>query len=240
MEGLTPRTKVGIIIIVYNISNLVSRQISLIKKYCKDPNYDIIIIDNSTDLKVAEEIMYYTKQGGAKYVKIFSAETNGSESNIFACNLAYNIFREWFDFFVYLDHDTFPLRDFSVLQILEGRAIAGLGQTKSKTYFSQNTLLWDNRTIPHELINFSASHKLGLDTGGMLYKVIDHVTVDGCVFFNEKYYQNPYYRTGFYNFYSTINDDMFMHFINSSNWNPTEDNEARINGLINVLDERTK
>jgi hypothetical protein len=58
------------------------------------------------------------------------------------------------------------------------------------------------------------------------------------VFFNEKYYQNPYFREGVYNFYSTFNDDMFMHFINGSGWNPTPNDEDRINALLNVLNER--
>jgi hypothetical protein len=58
------------------------------------------------------------------------------------------------------------------------------------------------------------------------------------VFFNEKYYQNPYFRKGFYNFYSTINDDMFMHFINASEWNPVSGQEERINTLLFILNER--
>jgi hypothetical protein len=58
------------------------------------------------------------------------------------------------------------------------------------------------------------------------------------VFFDEKYYENPHFKKTMYNFYATINDDMFMHFINSSGWNKIEGNEERINSLINILEER--
>lgn len=238
-EVEVPRTKLAIVIITYNVSNLLSRQINLIRKYCKDSDYEIIVFDNSNKKDKIDDIKYLTTELGVELFKILSVESAGSESNVFACNVAYSLLKDKYEFFFYLDHDTFPLRDFSVLEILHGRAIAGVGQVKKKKYFQQTCLMWDNRTIDHDLINFSFSHELGLDSGGMLYKIIEKYTEGACVFFNEGYCQNPYYRTGFYNFYSVINDEMFMHFINASNWNPTPDNEARINGLINILDERT-
>jgi hypothetical protein len=231
--------RLAIVTIVYNTSALLTGQVDCIRKYCKDTNYDIIVVDNSNDRTVIEAIQYYCTELKVTRIKTVSAEANGSDSNVFVCNHAYFLLKDRYDFFLYLDHDTFPLRDFSVLKILEGRAIAGLAQEKTKTYFMQNCLMWDNRTIDHNLIDFGVDHELGLDTGGKLYKIIEKYSKDACVFFNEQYYQNPYFRQGFYNFYATFNDDMFMHFINGSNWNPTEGNEERINSLINILNERT-
>lgn len=229
--------KVGIVIIVYNTSKLISKQVECIRKFCKD-DFTIVVFDNSSLLVAADANQYYCTQLGVEYVKIYSAESSGSKSNAFACNLAYLKTKELFDYFLFLDHDTFPVKDFSVIGTLNGKLMAGLGQTKSKVYFQQTSLMWDNRAIDHSLIDFSVSNELGLDTGGMLYKVIEKYGNESLIFFNEKYYQNPYFREGFYNFYATVNDDMFMHFINGSGWNPVPNNEERLNSLLNVLDER--
>jgi len=167
-----------------------------------------------------------------------AAEGIGTESNVFACNFAYYKYRLDYDYFLFLDHDTFPLRKFSIIETLGDNIMAGVPQVKSRTYFMQTALMWNNKEIDHTLIDFHASNDLGLDTGGMLYKVIEKYG-DKCKFFNESYFQNPYYSKNFYNFYSCLNEEMFMHFINSSNWNPIGDNNERINSLINVLDDRT-
>jgi len=229
--------KTGIVIIVYNTEKFISKQIECINRFCKDENFTIEVYDNSTMPEKAEAILYFCTQLGVKYTKIYSAESSGSKSNAFACNLAYLKLRDDYDFFLFLDHDTFPIREFSVEKTLNGKAMAGVGQTKSRVYFQQTSLMWDNRVIDHNLINFSVSNELGLDTGGMLYRVIEQYGNDAMIYFNEKYYQNPYFREGFYNFYATVNNDMFMHFINGSGWNPVPNNEERLNSLLNVLNE---
>lgn len=230
--------KTGIVIVVYNTAKFISKQAECIKRYCKDEDGTIEVFDNSNRNDIAESIAYFCTQNGLKYTKVYSAESSGSKSNAFACNLAYLRLREEYDFFLFLDHDTFPIREFSVRETLNGKAMAGLGQTKSRVYFQQTSLMWNNRVIDHNLIDFSVSNELGLDTGGMLYRVIEQYGNDAMIFFNEKYYQNPYFREGMYNFYATVNDDMFMHFINGSGWNPVPNNEERLNSLLNILNER--
>lgn len=229
--------KTAITIITYNVPNLISRQVECIRRFCKD-EHDIIVFDNSSNNDMAESIAYYCTQMDVPLVKIYSAESSGSKSNAFACNFAYQKIKDSYDFIMFLDHDTFPLRDFSIQKIIEGRMMAGVGQEKGVMYFQQTSLMWDNRTIDKSLVDFSPCEKMGLDTGGLLYRVIEKYGKDACVFFNEKYYQNPYFREGFYNFYATVNDDMFMHFINASGWNPIVGNDTRLNALLNVLNER--
>lgn len=230
--------RIAIIIITYNVPSLINNQVKLIQRYCED-EYDLIVVDNSTDKAAIAAISYYTTQLGVKLLKIKAAEAIGTESNVFACNFAYYKYRNDYDYFLFFDHDTFPLKKFSIIKELDGHIMAGVPQVKSKTYFMQTALIWNNKEIDHALIDFHASAEFGLDTGGMLYRVIEKYG-DRCKFFNESYFQNPYFRKGFYNFYSCLNDEMFMHFINSSNWNSTDGNDERINSLINVLIERTK
>lgn len=229
--------KIGIVIITYNVPSLIKKQIDLIRKYCKD-EYDIVVVDNSNDAKAIEDIEYYTRSAGVERVKVQSASGAGSESNIFACNTAYYLLKDRYDYFFYLDHDTFPLKEFSVLEELGDKIMRGVPQEKSKRYYQQTSLMWDNIEIDRSLIDFSASHELGLDSGGLLYKVIEKYG-DRCGVFTEGYYENPYFKHPPYNFYACINNDMFMHFINSSGWNPVEGNSERLNSLINVLNERT-
>jgi len=233
------KNKVGIVTVTYNVSSLLWKQIELIRKYCKD-EYDIIVVDNSNESDAIDAVKYITTESKVGYIKTQSAHGSGSDSHVFACNTSFFKLKYDYEFFFYLDHDNFPIREFSVEEILKGRGIAGLGQQKSKLYFWPGCVMWDNRTIDKEIVDFSVSHEWGLDTGGNLYKVIERYGLDACIFFNEKYYENPVFKRSFYNFYSTINDDMFMHFINSSNWNPTEGNDERLNSLLNILEERTK
>lgn len=230
-------SKLAIVIVAYNTPSLLPRQIDCIKKFCKD-DYDVVVVDNSTNKEAIDAVYYWTTVYGTRYIKTNAASKNGSGSHVFACNTSYHRLKDRYSYFFYLDHDNFPIRDFSVVSILDGKAIGGLGQEKSKTYFWAGCVMWNNITIDKSLIDFSTNSEFGLDTGGNLYRVIERYGNDACVFFNEKYYENPCFPQTMYNFYATINDDMFMHFINSSNWNPTMGNEERVNSLLNILEER--
>lgn len=228
--------KLGIIIVTYNIADLITKQIECIKKFCVDKNYDIIIIENSDHDDVSTAIRYYVRNIDCIFLKTRSADANSSLSHAFACNFAYSKFRDNYDLFLFLDHDNFPIKNFSVAEILKDKVIAGLGQSKSKDYYWPGCVMFNNSSIEHNLIDFSVSHDLELDTGGMLYKIIERHGKENCAFFDEKYYENPFWKSVGYNFYATINNDMFMHFINSSNWNPTDKNKERIYTLLHILD----
>ena len=100
--------------------------------------------------------------------------------------------------------------------------------------------MFDNSLIDQSLVDFSTCSQYGLDTGGMLYKVIDKYGKDKCVFFNEAYHQNNQFTETFYNFYSMLYNETFMHFVNSSNWAKSEKNEERINTLLAILEGKIK
>lgn len=231
--------KTAIVIVTYNVPDLIIRQIDLLRKYCKD-DFDIIVVDNSTRPEAIDSIAYHCQVRGVRVIKTQASSRNSSGSHVFACNLSYSILKDEYDYFFYLDHDNFPVKEFSVESILKGKTMAGLGQTKSKTYFWAGCVMWNNYLVDHSLIDFSTSHEHGLDTGGMLYQVIEKYGIDQCVFFDEIYHENPSFRKPPYNFYAMINGGMFMHFINSSGWNPTEGNTERVNSLLNILEERTR
>lgn len=233
--------KVGIIIITYNLSSeIFLLQMAAIKKFCKDEDYTVEIVDNSSDEKMAEDIRYHASILELNYIKTFAGGM-GSDSHAFAANFSYQKFKDKYNYFAYLDHDIIPVSDFSVVEILSGgHVMAGVGQGAQKTYFWPGLLFWNGNAVDLEIIDFSPSHIFGLDTGGNLYKVIEKYGKENCIFFNEAYHQNPFFNSvGGYNHYAMLADNRFMHMINSSNWNDTERHEERINSLINVAKEKT-
>lgn len=231
--------KTAIVIITYNTAQLIQKQVELIRRFCKD-EHDIIIVDNSTHVDVSEAIVYYNNTMQCKYYKTHSSSMNGSDSHAFACNWAYHTFANSYDYFFYLDHDNFPIKEFSIKSLLENKIMVGMGQNKQGIeYFWAGCVMWDNTKIDHTLINFSTNLELALDTGGMLYKVIERYGKEKCTFMDEIPHQNPNFNKSMYNFFVLINNGMFFHMLNGSGWNPSEANEERINSLLNILNEKT-
>lgn len=229
----------AIIIITYNTSRFIKKQVECIRKFSKEL-VDIIIIDNSFDDDAIKSIKYYNdSELHCKYYKTDATSRNGSDSHSFAANAAYMMYKAEYKFMMFLDHDCFPVKPFSIKEMLSGHVATGLGQRKGELeYFWAGCFMFDNENIDRTLINFSTNHELGVDTGGMLYLLIKKYGKEQCPFLNERHVQNPNFNKSFYNFYAEINDGMFMHFINGSSWNPSEGNEERINSLINILDEK--
>lgn len=225
--------KTGIFIVTYNVPDLLIRQIAHIKKFCKDYT-DIWIIDNSSVKEKAISIHYHANRLGCNYMRTHSSSKGGSESHAFACNVSYSRQAIKYDKVLYLDHDCFPVQDFSIADILSDNPLAGIGQEKSKKYIWPGLAFIDNSKIDVKEIDFSCSIEHGLDTGGMLFTVIEKY---GCTFLDEAYIENPYFTQPPYNYYSLLANSTFMHFVNASNWNKQLDNEQRINSLLNILED---
>lgn len=226
-------SKVAIVIITYNCHQIFLKQIEKIQKHWKDCNGDIIIVDNSTRGDSIEHIKYHSKRLSLTYLKTSAGSLNSSSSHSFAANFSYNMFKEKYTHFFYLDHDCFPIKDFSVIDLLGSNEMAGLGQEKREKYYWPGCLMFKKQ---YDGIDFSPLP--GLDTGGSLYKLMNDIGYENLIFFDEVHEQNPEFDKSFYNFYSLINDSMFFHFINASNWNDTNDHQERLNSLINVLDKK--
>lgn len=231
---------VGIIIVTYNIpSDVFILQINAIKKFCKD-DFTIEIIDNSSDLDIAKDIKYHAEQLDLYYVKTFANSQNGSDSHTWACNFAYQKFKEMYEYVLFLDHDCIPVVPFSVVEILNGgHVMAGLGQGAKKKYMWAGLVMISNERIDMSIVDFSTNSEFGLDTGGNLYKVIEEYGESSCIFFNEAYHQNPYFNGTEYGYYAMLNDGMFLHFVGSSNWMGKARHEERIASLINIAKEKT-
>lgn len=223
--------KVGIVIVTYNTPSLLPVQLANIRRFCTD-EHEIIVCDNSTDAEAIEAIKYHSE--GCVYIKTSASSVNGSNSHAFAANVAYTKFKNDYGYLFFLDHDAFALKPFSVVEFLGEKLMAGLGQQKHKLYFWPGCFMFDATKVKD--VDFGTSP--GLDTGGGTWKLIEEHGTDNCVFFSEVYEQNPGFKKSQYDFYSVIGGT-FMHFLNSSNWANSPDNEERVNSLLNILKQRT-
>lgn len=165
MTEETQQKKVGIVIICYNIpSEVFLLQVAALKKFCKD-DFEIIIIDNSSDSECAEHIRYHASHLGISYTKTFAGGKGSSDSHSWAANFAYQKIKDLYDMILFLDHDCLPVADFSVADTLSGGHVAaGVGQEKSKTYFWPGLFMLSNNAIDKNIVDFSPRE--GLDTGG--------------------------------------------------------------------------
>lgn len=237
-----PRIKAAILIVVYNTDSFIIKQIETIRRFCKD-SPDIIIIDNSTIQEVTDTLLYRIQNLDCIYHKTNASSGDPSLSHAFASNWAYWKYKDEYDYMMFMDHDLFSIKEFSIPEVLLGKKMAALGQTKpsGKTYLWPGALFIDNTQIDKELVDFSPNIPLGLDTGGNLFELIDKYGKEEFVFLNERYEENMHYTKLHYNSYAIIADGLFMHFINGSRWNQSlsiEDQAARISGLMAILNEK--
>lgn len=226
--------KVGIVVITYNQPVLIVPQLDCIRRFCRD-SFEVIVIDNSTDNEAAAAIEYHARD--CRYLKVNASAQNSSESHAFAANFAWLHLSGDYSHLLFLDHDNFPVVPFSVVEMMDGAVMGGLGQQKSKLYFWAGFVMFDVAKVKD--VDFGCNKEHQLDTGGNLYREIERVGVERCKFFGETYFQNHAFdpSKSKYNFYSLIGGK-FMHFINGSNWASSENHIERLNSLLNVLNER--
>jgi hypothetical protein len=237
-------SKVAIAIVVFNISSLISIQVEFIKRFCTDNNFDIIITDNSNNTTEASLIKTHADNLGLRYFKTSFGE-DFSQSHAAACNYSYKALKDLYDYIFFLDHDNFPIKNFSVKDILNDKIIGGVGLIRppDKYYFWPGCVMFNQKIIEKNLVDFSVNYNFGLDTGGNLYQIIDKYGLDNCVFFNKKEVVNDtfnWYKTSYDVIYNKESDPLFcfMHFRSSSNWNKADRNDERINSLLVILNNK--
>lgn len=232
--------KLAIIIVVWNVHDLISTQLDLLKRFCKDDSFDIIVIDNSTNLSIAARVKKYVETAGCIYIKT-NTNLETSNSHAFACNHAYETYKLQYEYMLFLDHDNFPIKDFSVKNLLNDKVIGGVGQTRLKTYLWAGCVALNNKIVDQNMVDFSTNPQFNLDTGGNLYQILEKYGLDSCVFLDQFETKNTLYDKydwWAYNIIANQKKDAqfsFMHFINASNWSNSQTNEERINSLMILL-----
>lgn len=235
--------KVGIAVVVFNLSQLIEIQINLIRRYCRDSDFEIIVIDNSNNLGIAGQVQSIADRKGVKYFKT-SSIADFSQSHASACNFAFSTLKDNYDYLFLLDHDNFPVADFSVEAVMGSKIIAGVGQARgNKFYYWPGCVIINTSKVDKDLVDFSTNSHLGLDTGGNLYQIIDKYGDSECVNFDQ--YNIDYTIGSYTSIYNLIQTQKymnqtfsFMHFINASNWSGSANNDERIKALLEMLKTR--
>lgn len=228
--------KIGIAIITYNLDcRVFVLQVDAIMNLCKD-DYVIEVFDNSTEKEAAKAIKYHCDIRGISYKRTKSGSKNSSDSHCFALKCAFEMMRERYDWFFFLDHDCIPVRKFSVVEVLGLSLMAGIGQGVQKKYLWVGCLMMNLSGLDKNDIDMNYSHEYGLDSGGKLYKVIEKYGMENFNFFDETYCQLDGFA-GKYGYYTLINDGMFLHMIGGSNWEKNDRHEERMSALINITNE---
>jgi len=226
--------KVCCCIITYNIDPTVFLlQVSAIRRFCTD-ECDIHVVDNSSDKELATAIKYHCDDLGIEYKRTKSGSKNSSDSHTFALKFAYDMLRDKYDYFLFLDHDCIPVKPFGVVDTLGTKLMAGIGQGRPPyVYLWVGCLFMNTSGIDKSLVDFSFSHQLHLDTGGMIYKLIEKYGHENFIFFDEVYCQIDGFD-GKYGYYSLISDERFLHMVGGSNWEGIDRHTERMNALINI------
>lgn len=259
--------KIAFLTIAFNVPEFIEHQTRCIKRFCKDKQYDILIVDNSNIETCRKNIQQQCESLDVKYFKIESnivkpKKLDSSGDHAFALRYGFNKFKDDYDYVFFLDHDIFPIKDFSVAEFLklntENKLIAaGLPQGSNKTFFWAGCFLLNMRGCDLNLIgNFSPIHALGLDTNGDSHKLLEVYEKDRFCFFNEQFIINNRFldiisnkqdevrQNGGgevndpYKEYQLIANGTFLHFRGGSNYVSCILYGERMGSLFNVLNEK--
>lgn len=231
------KKEVAVVIVAFNDARLIGKQIECINLFCQD-SFEIVIVDNSEVESAAEQIKKITEENECVYIKTNSLDKDFSISHSSACNTAYAQLKDRYGYFLFLDHDNFPIKPFSVIKMLGSNVIGGIPQFKSHIYFWAGFVMFNNSIVDKNLVDFSINRELGLDTGGNLYKLIAFNNLPYFYFDEVHFYIPDYY--GENNVYALIANGTFQHNIKSSNWTNSPDHEKRIEKLYEILEQNIK
>lgn len=222
------------IIIVFNTDRYLLEQIRLLQKHVSS---DIAVIDNSNDFSISQKLKVICQENGVDYTKTAVNESDFSKSHAFACEIAIGMYRNKADEILLLDHDIFPIKEFT--KPSEEIILAGIPQYRktSREALEQHvfTYLWAGllyintkalQGVPIDVKPCIVA-EVFLDTGGGLYKLIKG-NPERILYFNEQHQETEH------GIYSLI-DGAWMHFINGSNWKQDEGHEERVNNLMSIL-----
>lgn len=169
-------TRLHFYTIAFNNPIVIEKQIILMRKNLLG-DYLYTVVDNSSDLKVREELSELCKKKRIEYISLpyndIGNHGGGSASHGAALNWLYrNIITIRKDeYFGFVDHDIFPIDKNNLYELIKGKDFYGLYQNREEKWY-----LWAGYCFFNT--EFAKQHKLdfmpckGLDTGGSNYNIL--------------------------------------------------------------------
>lgn len=131
--------RLDVITVAFNSSELIRVQYQFLQKNLKD-KYQQIIVDNSTDEKVREEIFDFCEQKGLVYFglpKNLLNKVGSSYSHAMALNYTYrHLIRQRRPFaFGQIDHDLFPIAPISIVEKIRRQPVYGPFRHRERCWY---------------------------------------------------------------------------------------------------------
>jgi hypothetical protein len=157
----------------FNNPKYLEYQSKTLKKFSVEP-FEFICIDNSIDPSIRQQLNKVCADNGIRY------EINQKPDHSLAGTSHYSALQWSYNEFmmndtclsVILDHDTFPIKSFSILEMLNGADIAGILQQREYVkYLHPCMIILDLNKLPNKnTINFNGQKvdNVVVDIGGQL------------------------------------------------------------------------
>lgn len=239
-----------LITIAFNHVGLIERQIKLVKKYVKDVSFKHVIVDNSPDKGVRRDIQRTCERENVEYIGVPMYINKLMSCKLFGYGLSHGAALNWTfyhflkqrnpQYLVLLDHDVFPLKEYSFYEKLGKRVFYGVERNMGAGWY-----LWPGWSVfRFEVMRGKKLDFLPifmgdtyLDAGGGNYKQLYcHYNINDIIFPVVK--TKRVRKTKGLNTYVDIYhgdciqyiDDSWMHIINGSNY-------AKISGKDNYVNQ---
>lgn len=235
------------ITIAFDNDDVIKQQIILINRYC-ETEYIFLVIDNSTTEEMREKMFRLCSLNYNQNVRYCAMPSDNpysgnspSKSHGMALTWCwYNIVRKIPDirYLLFLDHDIFPLKSFSIKTILSGQDFYGIKEVEGDIwYIWPGYLAFDMKALKNKKLNFMP-WKSG-DTGSALYKsVYRYYNIDDIIFANDPLMKIIDEQDDSKSAQETsvqIIDESWLHMINASDWAGVGKMDIKFNKVMELL-----
>lgn len=240
-----------LVVIAFNNPHLVELQIASLNRFYRD-SYWFVVVDNSSDASARTELQQLCSDSHVGYISLPpNPGTSPSESHGLALNWSYRHLAKACstEYFGFLDHDIYPIRDVSYLRIIRRQGPYGRAQhIGPKWYYWPGFVFFRHdffgtrqaNFLPHSGLN--AGPAIG-DTGASnWYSHYSHLDIAEMAFPDEQYVlasggrpvnslppdaekQRDYFE---------LFDGSWIHLVNGSNWKAV-DMAAKLDHLEEYL-----
>ena len=244
---LSPLKKksLDIITVAFNNVELIQYQEQFLRKFIQDPYYHIVV-DNSTDFKVREQLYQFCLENKIAYISLpknFLNWVGGSYSHAAALNYTYkHIIQKRQPFaFGQIDHDLFPTRSISIIDRLTNQPIYGPLRLRDKWWYLSAILSFFRLDfVKDKKVDFMpvTPDKIYLDSGGgnwySLYSQLDRERI---IFPSEciEPLRDGGDRHG--DSLEFFDDKLWLHTINGSCWKKINNQSEKNNHVREYLDQ---
>ena len=234
-----------IITVAFNNVELIQYQEQFLHRFIQDP-YLHIVVDNSTDFKVREQLYQFCLENKIAYISLpknFLNWVGGSYSHAAALNYTYkHIIQKRQPFaFGQIDHDLFPTRPISIINKLSKQPIYGPLRLRDQWwYLSAIMSFFQYDFVKDKKVDFMpvTPDKIYLDSGGgNWYDIYSKLDRKSLVFPTEciEPLRDGGDRHG--DSLEFFDDKLWLHTINGSCWKKINNQSEKNNHVREYLDQ---